>query len=105
MSLINLIPDWRVLVLISSQASLLHHVGSANELDAHVEVQVLARADLHRDDLLHALQVALVAIHDRHTVVNVQVVGHLLSERLDSCLNKSLFSVHIKLTVATVSYL
>jgi hypothetical protein len=48
----------------------------------------------------HALQVALVSVHDDDFITLVQLVSHLLTKRFDSSLDESLFGVHIQLTVA-----
>ena len=38
-SLIDFIPDWALFALLHSQASLLHHVGASDELDAQIVVE------------------------------------------------------------------
>ena len=59
---------------------LLVHVGASDELDAQVVVGFLAGAHLHRDHILHALEVALVAVHDNDFIISIQFVGHLLAK-------------------------
>jgi hypothetical protein len=52
--------------------------------------------------LRHALQVALISVHDNVLGSNVVLVSHLLSKGLNSSLHESLFSINIEHTVAVI---
>lgn len=80
--------------------ALLIHVGTTDEFDTEVIANKLRGGNFHGNHVSHALGVGLVAVHDDHLVAFVKFVGHLLAERLNSVLDKSLFSINIKSTIA-----
>ena len=87
------------MALFLGELPLLVHVGPSDELDTKVEVGFLAGAYLHRDHVGHPLQVALVAVHDNDSLTFVELVGHLLAERLNRSLYETLLRIHIQVAV------
>ena len=96
------VPDGRLLAVLGRKLALFVHVGAADELDAQVEVEGLRGLDLHGNHVCHALQVALVAVHNNNSVGLIKLVSHLLSKRLNCVLYECLLSVNIEKTVAFV---
>jgi len=64
--------------LLLRQSSLLIHVSATNELDSDVVAGFFGGAHLHGDSRGHALQVALITVHDNVLLSLVELVGHLL---------------------------
>lgn len=103
MSVFNGVPDRRLNTLLSSECALFGHVGAADELDTKVVTQVSRTFHFVRHNVLHALQVVLVAIHDGVVFTNIELVSHLLTEGLDRALHERLFRVHIEQAVVLSS--
>ena len=78
--LFNVIPDWRFNSSFLGKVSLFEHVGAPNELDAEVESKDLGCLHFHWDCMCHALEVALVAVHDNDFVALVQLMCQLLAK-------------------------
>ena len=76
--LLELVPDRALVAIGLSELSLLDHVGSSNELDSEVIAECLGAGNLHPDDVLGLLEVALVPIHDDVLFPPVEDVGQLL---------------------------
>ena len=79
-SVFNGVPDGRLDTLLSSKCALFGHVGAADELDTEVVTQVSRTFHFVRHNVLHALQVVLVAIHDGMIFTDIELVSHLLTE-------------------------
>lgn len=95
-------PHRRGVSVRSGEVALLVHVGAADELHAKVEVEDAARVNFHRDHVLHAGQVVLEAVHDRHTLTPVHLVSQLLPEGFNSALQEALLRIDVKNTAAFV---
>ena len=90
------VPHRRLDTLFCCQLALLIHVGAADQLDSQIEVVGVGSAHFHWDDLAHALEVALVAVHDGDVVSTVQLLSHLLAKGLNASLDEGLLGVHIE---------
>lgn len=99
MSFLDGVPDGRLDTLSSSDVALFGHVGAADELDTKVETQVSRTLHFVLHDVLHALQVVLIAIHDGMTFTDVELMSKLLTEGLDRTLHERLFGVHVEQAV------
>lgn len=84
--------------------TLLIHIGTTDEFDTEIIANKLRGGNFHGDNVSHALCVGLIAIHDDYLMAFVKFVGHLLAERLNTVLDKSLFSINIKSTIALLCH-
>ena len=100
MSVLDAVPDWGLKAILGGEGPLLIHIGATDQLDAEVEAEGGAGAHFHGDEGPHALQVALIAVHNDHLVLLVELVCHLLAKRLNCSLNERLLGVDIKLAIA-----
>jgi len=80
MSIFYRVPNWRFVVMFLSEFALLVHVGTPDEFDTQVVAKNFGSCDFMVDDLGHALEVALVPIHDDSSVTAVKFVCQLLAE-------------------------
>ena len=102
---LNGIPHWGLSTFIGCEISFFIHVGSSDQFDAEVEAKHLGSLNFHGDGVGHSLEVALIAIHDDDFLVLVELVGHLLSKRLDCCLDESLLGINIQLAISLIGSL
>ena len=71
MGFFDRIEHWGLEPGFFSQRALLVHVGAANHLDAEVVVELFGSFNLHRQHVGHALEIALVAVHDDYLMILV----------------------------------
>lgn len=103
--LFDRVEDWAFEAAFLSELTFLKHVGATDELHAKVETELLGAGNLHRDEVLSSLRVALVAVHDHSSIVLVEFVRQLLTERLDTVLEETLLSIHVQRSVTLFSVL
>jgi hypothetical protein len=102
MSLLKRIPDRRLVVILFGQFSLFVHVSSSDQFDTEVVPHHLGGGDFKWNDLLHSLEILLVAVHYDMFLTSVVFVSKLLPERLDGGLHKCLLSIDVERTISLI---
>jgi len=100
MRVLQCLVAWRLFTRLLSDFALFPDVGSSDTLKAKVVTHLLLALEFQLDDVPHPLQVELVGIHDGVPVPNVELVGQLLADGLDSALDVGLFCIDVQLHIS-----
>ena len=95
-SFLHGVPYRRFIVVLFGESSFLIHVCASDQLDSEIVAKDLRSLNFISNDLLHSLEIALVAIHDYGFVSDIEFMSELLSERLDSSLHEGFLSFYVQ---------